>query len=114
MTSLDELRAELRAFVAARDWQQFHDPKNLAMLVASEAGELLAEYRWVRSEDADAHSREPAARERIAAEVADVGIGLVLLCERIGVDLVEVMRLKLAQNGEKYPVEAARGRAERP
>jgi len=45
MTPLDELRAELRAFVAARDWQQFHDPKNLAMLVASEAGELLAEYR---------------------------------------------------------------------
>lgn len=114
MTSLDELRAELRAFVAARDWQQFHDPKNLAMLVASEAGELLAEYRWVRSEDADAHSREPAARERIAAEMADVGIGLLLLCERIGVDLVEVMRAKVKKNGEKYPVEGTRGRAERP
>ena len=72
MTPLDELRAELRAFVAARDWQQFHDPKNLAMLVASEAGELLAEYRWVQSDEADAHSRDPATRERIAAEVADV------------------------------------------
>jgi dCTP diphosphatase len=114
MTSLEELRAELRAFVAARDWQQFHDPKNLAMLVASEAGELLAEYRWVRSEDADAHSREPAARERIAAEVADVGIGLLLLCDRIGLDLAEVMKAKLRKNGERYPVEEARGRAERP
>jgi len=114
MTSLDELRAELRAFVEARDWQQFHDPKNLAMLVASEAGELVAEYRWVRNEDADAHSRETAARERIAAEVADVGIGLVLLCERIGVDLVDVMRAKVKANGEKYPVDGARGRAERP
>jgi dCTP diphosphatase len=114
MTPLDELRAELRAFVAARDWQQFHDPKNLAMLVASEAGELLAEYRWVRSEDADAHSREPAARERIAAEVADVGIGLVLLCDRIGMDLVEAMRTKLAKNRVRYPEETARGRAERP
>ena len=62
MTPLDELRAELRAFVAARDWQQFHDPKNLAMLVASEAGELLAEYRWVQSDEADTHSREPATR----------------------------------------------------
>lgn len=114
MTSLDELRAELRAFVAAREWEQFHDPKNLAMLVASEAGELVAEYRWVRGEDADAHSREPAARARIAAEVADVGIGLVLLCERIGVDLVEVMRAKVAKNAERYPVEGARGKAERP
>jgi hypothetical protein len=56
------LRLELRAFVAARDWQQFHDPKNLAMLVASEAGELLGEYRWVQSAEADAHSRDPATR----------------------------------------------------
>ncbi len=109
MTSLDELRAELRAFVAARDWQQFHDPKNLAMLVASEAGELVAEYRWVRGEDADTHSRQPAARARIVDEVADVGIGLVLLCDRIGVDLVEAMRAKVQKNGERYPVEAARG-----
>jgi NTP pyrophosphatase (non-canonical NTP hydrolase) len=111
---LDELRAELRAFVAARDWQQFHDPKNLAMLVASEAGELLAEYRWVQSDEADAHSRDPATRERIAAEVADVGIGLLLLCERIGLDFVEVMRAKVKKNAERYPVERARGRAERP
>ena len=114
MTSLEELREELRAFVAVRDWQQFHDPKNLAMLVASEAGELLAEYRWVRSDAADAHSREAAARERIVAEIADVGIGLVLLCERIGVDLVEVMRAKVVKNAAKYPAETARGKAERP
>jgi len=112
-TTLEELRAELRAFVAARDWQQFHDPKNLAMLIASEAGELLAEYRWVRSEDADAHSMTPASRARIVAEVADVGIGLVLLCERIGVDLVEAMRAKVKVNGERYPADVVRGKAER-
>src|SRR5947209_15507465 len=102
MSPLDELRAELRAFVAARDWQQFHDPKNLAMLVASEAGELAAEYRWVRGEESDARSREPAARERIAAEVADVGIGLLLLCDRIGLDFVDAMKTKLAKNAERY------------
>jgi dCTP diphosphatase len=114
MTALDELRAELREFVAAREWDQFHDPKNLAMLVASEAGELVAEYRWVRGEEADAYSREAAARERIVAEVADVGIGLVMLCERIGVDLVEAMRGKVRRNGERYPVEKVRGKAGRP
>jgi dCTP diphosphatase len=114
MNALDELRADLRAFVAERAWAQFHDPKNLAMLVASEAGDLVAEYRWVRGEDADAFSREPAARARITDEVADVGIGLVLLCERIGVDLVEAMRAKVRRNGARYPVETARGKAERP
>src|SRR5215467_10870549 len=98
MPTLAELTAALRKFVADRDWQQFHDPKNLAMLVASEAGELVAEYRWVRGEDADARSREPAARARIADEVADVGIALLLLCDRIGLDLAAAMEAKIATN----------------
>ncbi len=114
MPTLDELTAALRTFVAERDWRQFHDPKNLAMLVASEAGELLAEYRWVRGQDADAHSREPRARARIAAEVADVAIGLLLLCDRIGLDLEQAVAAKLAANAERYPVQASRGRPERP
>jgi len=114
MPTLDDLTAALRQFVADRDWQQFHDPKNLAMLIASEAGELLAEYRWVRGEEADAHSREPQARARIAAEVADVTIGLLLLCDRIGLDLERAVADKLAANAERYPADASRGRAERP
>src|SRR6185369_15302939 len=105
MSSLDDLTARLRQFVAERDWQQFHDPKNLAMLIASEAGELLAEYRWVPSAEADAHSHAPASRERIAAEMADIGIALLLLSDRIGVDLVDAMTTKVTKNAEKYPVE---------
>ncbi len=105
---------ELRAFVAERDWSQFHDPKNLAMLLASEAGELLAEYRWVRNDQADAFSREPEARQRIANEIGDVGIALMLLCDRTGIDLQVAMRDKLARNRSRYPVEQSRGRATRP
>lgn len=105
---------ELRAFVAERDWQPFHDPKNLTMLLLSEAGELGAEYRWVRNDDADVVSRTEPARARIAAEIGDVGIALCLLCDRIGIDLVAAMRAKLERNREKYPVERARGRADRP
>jgi len=112
--TLDDVIAALRRFVGERDWQQFHDPKNLAMLVASEAGELVAEYRWVKGEAADAHSAEPAARARIADEIADVGIALVLLCDRIGLDLPQAMTQKLARNAERYPVATSRGRAERP
>jgi dCTP diphosphatase len=108
---LTALISQLRQFVAERDWAQFHDPKNLAMLVGSEAGELVAEYRWVRSEEADAHSRDPVARARIAAEIGDVGIALLLLCDRIGLDPLEAMSEKLAANRRKYPVETARGRA---
>jgi dCTP diphosphatase len=114
MIDVEPLLEELRQFVAERDWAQFHDPKNLAMLLGSEAGELVAEYRWVRNDDADAHSREPAARARIAAEIGDVGIALLLLCDRIGLDPVVAMREKLAANRRKYPVETARGRADRP
>jgi dCTP diphosphatase len=114
MPTLDELTSTLRRFAADRDWRQFHDPKNLAMLVASEAGELLAEYRWVRGEESDARSLEPAARARITAEIGDVGIALLLLCERIGVDLTAAIEDKIAKNAARYPVEASRGRAERP
>ena len=112
--TLDDLTASLRRFVAARDWQQFHDPKNLAMLVASEAGELVAEYRWVPGDVADVHSREPEARARIADEIADVAIAVLLLSDRIGLDLARAIKDKLAKNALRYPVEAARGRAERP
>jgi dCTP diphosphatase len=114
MPSLDELKVALRAFVAEREWAQFHDPKNLAMLVASEAGELLAEYRWVRGAESDEHSRQSASRVRIAAEVADVGIALLLLCDRIGLDLTAAIDEKIRVNAARYPVESARGRAERP
>ena len=109
MPTLDELTSTLRRFAADRDWRQFHDPKNLAMLIASEAGELLAEYRWVRGEESDARSREPAARARITAEIA-----LLLLCDRIGLDLTAAIEEKVAKNAARYPIESARGRAERP
>jgi NTP pyrophosphatase (non-canonical NTP hydrolase) len=108
------LLEELRHFVAERDWSQFHDPKNLAMLLASEAGELLAEYRWVKNDESDAFSRDPQARQRIADEVGDVGIALALLCDRIGMDLQTAMRDKLARNRQRYPVEHSKGKAARP
>ena len=106
---LEEVLARLRAFVAEREWGQFHDPKNLSMAVASEAGELLAEYRWVANEAADEWSREPANQQRAAMEAADVGISLLLFCDRIGVDLVEAVNAKVALNAVNYPVAESKG-----
>ena len=114
MTDVESLLVALREFVAERDWAQFHDPKNLAMLLASEVGELVAEYRWVAGGAADAHSRAAASRARIADEIGDVGIALLLLCDRTGIDLGEAITTKLAKNRTRYPADQARGKAERP
>ena len=80
MPDIESLVTELRQFVAESEWSQFHNPKNLAMLLASEVGELVAEYRWVPDASADEHSRAEAARARIVDEIGDVGIALLLLC----------------------------------
>jgi dCTP diphosphatase len=105
---------KLRAFVANRHWEQFHDPKNLAMAVASEAGELLAEYRWIRSEDADGVTQDADGRLRVSNEAADVAIALLLFCDRIGVRLPDAIDRKLEINAQNYPVDKARGRSARP
>ncbi len=114
MDQLEGVVQELRAFVGEREWEQFHDPKNLAMAVASEAGELLAEYRWVNNTEADSYSNVRENRSRIAAEAADVGIALLLFCDRVGLDLIDAMKEKITLNRRNYPVEQSRGRWERP
>ncbi len=110
---LAALLTDLRDFVEARNWKQFHDPKNLSMLAASEAGELLALFRWVNNQDADEYAMREPNHARIAAEVADVGIALLLLCDRLGLDFVEAVKAKIEVNRRNYPADRVRGRAER-
>lgn len=111
---LDEIIEELHNFVAERDWQQFHNPKNLAMALVSEAGELAAEYRWIDGADADAWSGNVKNRATVSAEAADVAIALLLFCDRIGVDLIDAVRAKLIVNAKNYPVGFSRGKPFRP
>lgn len=120
MTSVDDvllpssLREDLRAFVHERDWEKFHDPKNLSMLLASEVGELVALLRWVDNAEADAYAAREPNRSRIAAEMADVTIALLLLADRLKLDLPRAVREKLETNRRNYPVDVARGNSERP
>lgn len=107
--SLDTLRTRLAQFAAERDWDQFHNPKNLAMAVAGEAGELIEHFQWLTFEQAE--NLPPAAREEVALECADVLLFLLRLADRLGIDLVQAADRKLALNAEKYPVAKARGRA---
>lgn len=114
MSDIERMVSQLRQFNADRDWGQFHDPKNLAMLLASEAGELTALLRWVPNSEADAFVRSEEHRAEVEAEVADVAIALLLFCDRAGLDLERAVEAKMARNAEKYPAAASRGHARRP
>lgn len=99
----ESARDAIRAFVAERDWEQFHTPENLAKSIAIEAGELLERFQW----------GEPAQTEGVADELADVLTYCLLLADRLGVDPDEIVLSKLEQTRAKYPVEKARGRSEK-
>lgn len=107
MNELDPLRDSLRAFAAERDWDQFHSPKNLAMALAVEAGELLETFQWLT----EAQSRElpPETLAAAGEEIADVLLYLVRLADRLDLDPVECARRKMVANAAKYPVEKSRG-----
>lgn len=109
--SLLMLREALRAFAAERDWERFHTPKNLAMALAGEAGEVIEHFQWLTPEASAALSAEH--REEVALELADVLLYLVRLADVLGIDLADAARRKLAINATRYPVEKARGRHEK-
>lgn len=107
--SLDSLRERLREFAAARDWEQFHSPKNLAIALVAEAGELAQHFRWLTQAQSDCLA--PETRAQVEQEIADVLIFLVRLCDKLDVDPLKAAAAKLALNEKRYPVEKARGNA---
>ena len=109
--TLDELAVELREFAVARAWEQFHTPKNLAMALAGEVGELVAELQWLTPEEASRVMDDAESAARMRSELGDVSIYLVRLADVLGVDLVEAARVKLAESERRYDVETYRGSA---
>jgi dCTP diphosphatase len=107
--TLDDLAAELRRFAAARDWDQFHTPKNLAVSLAVEVGELLEHVQWGSDEELAARFGTEAGRAPLAEEMADVLIYLVRLADIVGVDLLDAASVKLAANAARYPADEVRG-----
>jgi len=106
---LAALEAEIDAFVHERDWTKFHTPKNLAMSVAIEAAEIMEHFQWCTGEESLA--LEPAKRDEVANEIADVLIYLLRLSRTLDIDVVAAARTKLAENHRRYPVEKAKGKA---
>lgn len=111
MTSIEELAGRLRAFAAERDWEQFHTPKNLAMALAGETGELLAELQWLTPEESWKIMDDPEAAARLRAEFGDVFLYLIRLADLLNVDLLEAATSKLDQNAQRYDADTYRGSA---
>jgi NTP pyrophosphatase (non-canonical NTP hydrolase) len=107
--SITELTERVREFARERDWDQFHTPKNLAMALAGEVGELLAELQWLTPEQSAQVMADPELGPRVRAEIGDVTVYLVRLADVLGIDLVDAALDKLAEAGRRYTVEASRG-----
>jgi NTP pyrophosphatase (non-canonical NTP hydrolase) len=103
-TTVGALKDAARAFAAARHWEPFHTPKNLAMALASEVGELLEPFRWLTGEESLAACQDPAQRVAIADELADVVYLLMLFSLHSGIDVSDAVAEKLRKNETKYPV----------
>ncbi len=104
-----DLQRRVAAFRDARDWRQFHAPKDLAISIALEAAELLEHFQWKDEAAAAAHLARRRERDRVAAEMADVLLLLLSLADVLGVDLRGAALRKLTTNARKYPVARARG-----
>ena len=105
------LRDRLKAFARERDWEQFHSPKNLAMALIVEAAELLEHFQWLTPEQSESLSGDK--RREVELEMADIFIYLMRMCERLDVDLLEVVEDKIKLNDEKYPADKVRGSAKK-
>ena len=113
MTNKDfnTLRDRLKAFAQERDWEQFHSPKNLAMALIVEAAELLEHFQWLTPEQSE--SLDEDRRREVELEMADIFIYLMRMCERLDVDLLEVVEEKIKLIEEKYPADKVRGSAKK-
>ncbi len=109
--TLESLRLKLATFAQERDWEQFHTPKNLAMALAGEVGELLEHFQWLTPEQSQ--QLNPEKQSAVALELADILLYLIRLADQLDIDLGAAAHTKIAINASRYPIEQARGSARR-
>jgi dCTP diphosphatase len=106
-TTIHELKTKIKSFIEERDWQQFHSPKNMSMNIATEAAELMELFLWV---DCNQSKDEFEKKQTdIEQEIADVAIAVFNFCARMNIDLTQAIEEKMKLNGQRYPVEKAKG-----
>lgn len=108
MNDINELTKRIVAFRDARDWKQFHNPKDCALSLSLEAGEVMEHFQWKNAEEMQKHIEDH--REEIGDELADVLYWVLLMSHDLGVDIVDTFEKKMRKNEEKYPEDKARGK----
>ena len=109
MRTLEDVRQSIAEFAAARDWEQFHSPKNLVMALSVEVAELMEHFQWLTLEEAK--QLDDATLVKVGEEIADVQIYLVRLADKLGIDILAACADKMVKNAAKYPVARASGNA---
>ncbi len=109
-TTIEQLKQLISDFVDARDWHQFHSPKNLAMSMAIESAELMEHFQWITAEHSRGLAADPEKLEQVGEELADVLCYALAMSNELGLDLSTVIRRKMAKNEQKYPADQYRGR----
>jgi NTP pyrophosphatase (non-canonical NTP hydrolase) len=110
-TTLEQLKKNVQEFVREREWEQYHTPKNLSMAIATEAAEVMEPFKWVKSDDSLEHFKQH--RAEIEDEIADVLITVLCFANSTGIDISSAFKKKLAEIKKKYPVQKAKGRADK-
>jgi NTP pyrophosphatase (non-canonical NTP hydrolase) len=109
-TTVAELRKLVEAFVAERNWSQFHTPKNLAMALAIEASELMEHFQWLTPNESWNVRNQPEKLAEVGEELADVFGYCLAMASELGIDIAHAVRQKMVKNVQKYPAEKFRGR----
>ncbi len=110
-TEIQSLQQALHEFAQARDWEQFHSPKNLAAALSVEAAELLEPFQWLTEEQS--RNLSDTQRDQVTEEVADVLLYLLQLSDKLGIDPIQAAWKKLELNALKYPADVARGKSDK-
>lgn len=109
--SLTDLTLKLKDFAVQREWEQFHSPKNLAMALSGECGELLEHFQWLTEQQS--LSISDAKKQEVSHEMADILIYLLRLSERLDINLIDAVYAKMAINEKRFPVDKVKGDARR-
>ncbi len=112
-TTITHLKNQVQRFIRDRDWEQFHDPKNVSMALASEVGELLDLFRWISSEKSFQVLEDEGIRTAVRLELADITMFLVDLANICDIDLASAVTEKMGINADRYPIEKAKGIAKK-
>ncbi len=109
MGEFEVLKDKIRQFNVDRDWDQFHNPKDLLVALVSEVGELADCYRWLSDEEMSEIHTNPEKKKRVEEEIADIIMYLITLAYKTDIDILKAVEDKLEKNARKYPIEKSKG-----